>query len=181
MGGIGRIDRKKGVLLGFWGWTFGDRWHVGCGAIGVLARHRRFAHNEAQRNAPKNLVGTWGRAVRTSGGRVRRRPSPGGWRAGVRPAACPERQRSGGGLWAWSGNNPEINSARFGVFVGQPPEAPNTFRNFLVHHGNKRSTAGIVAIRPTCGAGLCTLPLPKSGLFRWHESWAGAGRPLFIN
>ena len=34
-----------------------NRWHVGCGAMGVLARHRRFAHNEAQRNDP-NLVGT---------------------------------------------------------------------------------------------------------------------------
>ena len=40
------------------------------------------------------LVGAWGRDVLTSDGRVRRGPSPGGWRAGVRPAACQERQRS---------------------------------------------------------------------------------------
>jgi hypothetical protein len=35
----------------------GHRWHVACGAAGVWARHRRFAHNEAQRNEP-NQVGT---------------------------------------------------------------------------------------------------------------------------
>jgi hypothetical protein len=28
----------------------GNRWHVGCGAMGVWARHRRLARNEAQRN-----------------------------------------------------------------------------------------------------------------------------------
>ena len=69
-----------------------NRWHVGCGAMGVWARHRRFAHNGAERN-DLNLVGARGRDVPTSGGRVRRGPSPGGWWAGVRPAACPERQR----------------------------------------------------------------------------------------
>jgi len=43
----------------------------------------------------RNLVGTRGRAVRTSGGRVRRGLSPGGWRAGVRPAACLDRPEVG--------------------------------------------------------------------------------------
>jgi hypothetical protein len=38
--------------------------------------------------------GARGRVLPTCAGRVRRGPSPGGRRAGVRPAACPERQRS---------------------------------------------------------------------------------------
>jgi hypothetical protein len=40
------------------------------------------------------LDGARGRVLPTCAGRVRRGPSPGGRRAGVRPAACPERQRS---------------------------------------------------------------------------------------
>jgi len=40
------------------------------------------------------VIGPRGRVLPTSDGRVRRGPSPGGRRAGVRPAACPERQRS---------------------------------------------------------------------------------------
>ena len=54
--------------------------------------------NEAGKNEAGK--GEWkkdtrGRDALTSDGRVRRGSSPGGWRAGVRPAACPERQRSG--------------------------------------------------------------------------------------
>ena len=30
--------------------ALGNRWHIGYGAMGVWARHRRFARNEAQRN-----------------------------------------------------------------------------------------------------------------------------------
>jgi len=58
----------------------------------LWARHRRFAHNEAKRNEPTRS-GSGAALFRLSGGRVRRGPSPGGWRAGVRTAAGPERQR----------------------------------------------------------------------------------------
>ena len=53
--------------------------------MGFWAQCWRFAHNEAKRN-DANLVGARGRAVRTSGGRVRRGPSP-WWVAGRREAS----------------------------------------------------------------------------------------------
>ena len=41
------------------------------------------------------LVGVRDHDDPTSGGRVRREPSPGGWWAGVGPVACPDRPEGG--------------------------------------------------------------------------------------
>ena len=62
-----------------------------CAKVTVL--HSR-CHAGAKPILAVALIGTRGRDFPTCAGRVRRGPSPGGRRAGVRPAACPERQRS---------------------------------------------------------------------------------------
>jgi hypothetical protein len=43
MGGLGRFDRKNLGFVDFGGSTAGNRWLVGWCAMGVWARHRRFA------------------------------------------------------------------------------------------------------------------------------------------